>query len=98
MPMWTIWSIAPESFISTPSGPHRGRMLFAAGPAQALDFEWRDYQFKLKEALSVGAAMRMQERSNELIGKLNVPGQQSLCQKDDCLSLEGDPGPNQRLV
>lgn len=67
-------------------------------PAQAIDFEWNGFDGAWKNVLSVGAAMRMQERSNELVGKLNVPGQQTLCQADDCLSLEGDPAPNQRLV
>src|SRR5262249_42216334 len=47
---------------------------------------------------SAGIAFRMQDRNNGLIGKLNVPGQQTLCQADDCLSLNADPGPNQRLV
>src|SRR3546814_15801286 len=40
----------------------------------------------------------MQERDYRLIGKTNVPGQQDLCSKDSCISLTGDPEPNQRLV
>jgi len=65
---------------------------------QAIEFEWQGVEGAWKNVLSVGAAMRMQERSNELLGKLSVPGQQTLCQPDDCISLDGDPEPNQRLV
>ncbi|WP_162932499.1 DUF1302 domain-containing protein [Solimonas sp. K1W22B-7] len=67
-------------------------------PAQAVDFELGDFEGAWKNVVSVGAAMRMQNRSDELLGKLNVPGQQDLCRADDCVSLEGDPAPNQRLV
>lgn len=72
--------------------------VLAAGPALSLDWTLGSFEFAMKNQLSIGAAMRMQDRSNELIGKFAVPGQQDLCTVDDCISLEGDPGPNQRLV
>lgn len=70
----------------------------SGGPAVALDYNWNDISFTLNNRVSFGAAMRMEERDDDLIGKLNVDGQQNLCAPDDCLSFSGDPGPNQRLV
>jgi hypothetical protein len=81
--------------------------LVAAAPARALDWDVGPVRIDLKNRVSAGMAWRMQERNNALIGKLNVPGQQELCQHrdgsgDDCLSLtaipEPDTEPNQRLV
>lgn len=72
-------------------------VLFCA-PAAALEYSWNDVNFTLINRVSFGGAMRMEERDDELIGKLNVEGQQNLCAADDCLSFNGDPGPNQRLV
>lgn len=69
-----------------------------SGPAQALDYTWNDINFTLKNRFSIGAAVRMEERDNDMIGKLNVEGQQNLCAADDCISFTGDPAPNQRLV
>ena len=45
-----------------------------------------------------GVALRMQDRSINLLGKTDVPGQQTLCAADDCMSLSGNPAPNARLV
>ena len=67
-------------------------------PATALDWEWGGANISWNSRLSVGAAIRMQDVDYDLVGKLNVPGQETLCQPDDCISLNGDPGPNQRLV
>jgi len=67
-------------------------------PAQAIEAQWNDYDLQWKNLLSIGAQLRMQARSTELIGKTNVDGQQTLCAADDCLSVTGDPAPNQRLV
>ncbi|HSW12870.1 MAG TPA: DUF1302 family protein, partial [Solimonas sp.] len=80
----STWSVALLALVST--------------QGQAIEFEWNGVEGGWKNVLSVGAAMRMEERSNNLIGKLNVPGQQGLCDADDCISLDGDPAPNQRLV
>ena len=71
--------------------------LFAA-PAVALEYSWNDINFSLINRASFGGSLRMEERDDDLIGKLNVEGQQTLCQADDCLSFNGDPEPNQRLV
>lgn len=68
------------------------------GSAQALDWQFGDVDIKLNNRLSVGAAWRMQDIDDDLVGKLSVPGQETLCQPDDCISLNGDPAPNQRLV
>jgi hypothetical protein len=69
-----------------------------SGQAQALEYSWNDINFTLNNRLSFGGSMRMEDRDDDLIGKLNVEGQQNLCAADDCLSFSGDPGPNQRLV
>ncbi|TXH05824.1 MAG: DUF1302 family protein [Nevskiaceae bacterium] len=71
--------------------------LFAA-QAQALDYQWNDWAMTLNGRFSSGLTLRMQDRNNNLIGKLNVPGQQHLCDIDNCLSFTNDPRPNQRLV
>lgn len=67
-------------------------------PAQAVDFDWGPVTGALNTRVSVGAAMRVQERDLRLLGKLNIVGQQDLCVEDDCQSASGDPAPNQRLV
>ncbi len=67
-------------------------------PASALEGEFYGFDMQWKTMVSIGAQVRMQNRSSELIGKTNIEGQQDLCAADDCLSLSGDPGPNQRLV
>lgn len=68
------------------------------GSARALDWDWDEAHFSLKNSYSVGAAMRMQDRNGMLVGKLNTPGQQNLCAADNCISFTGDPEPNARLV
>jgi hypothetical protein len=73
-------------------------MTCCGGPALALDYSWGDLNLTLKNRFSVGAAFRMEERDDDLIGKLNVPGQQDLCDANNCISFTGDPAPNQRLV
>lgn len=76
-----------------------GIFLFACADAGALDFKLGDnVNLALNNRLSAGIAWRMQDRSPRLIGKLNIPGQSHLCDADNCLSLNGDPAPNQRLV
>ncbi|MDP3857252.1 MAG: DUF1302 family protein [Stagnimonas sp.] len=63
-----------------------------------LQWQWGGFNAELSGLYTIGAAWRMQQRSNELIGKLNVPGQQELCLADDCMSASGDLEPNQRLI
>src|SRR3546814_17786700 len=70
----------------------------SATQAVALEYDWNDTHFTLNNRYTFGAAIRMQERDYRLIGKTNVPGQQDLCSKDSCISLTGDPEPNQRRV
>lgn len=72
--------------------------LLACGPAQAIDGTWGESEYTINNRFSVGAAVRLENRDTDLIGKLNVPGQQTLCAADDCLSFLGDPAPNQRLL
>lgn len=83
------------------------RFGFCAGVAlavfgsQAFALDWQvgdSTNITFRNAVTVGAAMRMQERSNDLLGKLNVSGQENLCAADDCISFRGDPEPNQRLI
>ena len=68
--------------------------------AQAQDFKYDigDLQIGVTGSITSGVIWRTQARNLNLLGKLNVPGQQDLCTKDDCMSLQGDPAPNQRLV
>lgn len=72
--------------------------MLLSGPALALEYSWNDINFTLSNRFSVGAALRMEERDTDLVGKLNVPGQQNLCDGDNCISFNGNPEPNQRLV
>lgn len=72
--------------------------LLLSPASHALEYELFGGNFSLKNRLSTGAAWRTQHRSNDLVGKLNVPGQQQLCATDNCYSLSGDPAPNARLV
>ena len=72
--------------------------LFCAGPAMALDYQFDDINITINNRFTSGISVRMQNPSNDLIGKTNVPGQQNLCTADSCISLTGDPAPNQRLV
>ncbi|MGH8446026.1 MAG: DUF1302 family protein, partial [Solimonas sp.] len=79
----------------------RGAMVlaFLTPAAWAADWQFDDLNITLNSRFSVGAAMRMQGIDyKRQIGKLSVPGQQDLCATDNCLSLNGDPEPNQRLV
>lgn len=73
-------------------------LTLAWGPAQALDGTWGDFAYAIQNRFSVGAAWRLEDRDTDLIGKLNVPGQQDLCVPDDCMSFQGDPAPIQRLL
>ncbi|NKF23537.1 DUF1302 domain-containing protein [Solimonas marina] len=82
MPQWAIALLA----------------LLLPWPCLAFNFDIGDAQVDLNTRLTVGAGWRVEKRDDDLIGKLNVPGQQTLCQADDCMSLSGDPAPNQRLI
>ncbi len=73
-------------------------VLLAAPAALAAEWQFGDFDVKLNTRLSTGVAIRMQEIDYRLVGKLNVPGQELLCAPDNCLSLNLDPAPNQRLV
>ena len=66
--------------------------------AEAQDFELFGIDGNATHQFSIGANMRMQDRDNNIIGKTNIPGQQGLCEPDDCVSSSGDPAPNQRFV
>jgi hypothetical protein len=76
-----------------------GLALLHAGNSVAADLNWKlgDLEFLLSGQLAVGAAWRMDKPNLDLLGKLNVPGQQDLC-PDGCMSTSGDLEPNQRLV
>ena len=66
--------------------------------ASAIEGEFYGFDMNWKTLISIGAQVRMQAPSSELIGKTNIDGQQDLCAADDCVSLGGDSAPNQRLV
>lgn len=69
-----------------------------AAHAQDLRYELGDLEIGFTASITSGIALRTQDRNLNLLGKLNVPGQQDLCTADDCMSLSGDPAPNLRLV
>ncbi len=73
-------------------------LLLLSLPAAGLDFQWGDVSLTGKTFVTVGAGWRLEERDEDLLYKTNIEGQQNLCAADDCLSLFGDPEPNQRLV
>ncbi len=72
--------------------------LLITAQAQAFDYEWKGLKLSLAGTVTAGAGWRMEEPDVDLLGKLSVPGQQTLCSADDCMSPQGDPAPNQRLV
>ncbi|HUP90807.1 MAG TPA: DUF1302 family protein [Solimonas sp.] len=81
--------------------PWCGLLLAGLGaPALAMEMEWFDGALAgtLNTRVSFGVAWRMQDRTSNLIGKLNLEGQQNTCASDNCISLTGDPRPNQRIV
>jgi hypothetical protein len=75
-----------------------GALLLSSATAQALDYQFDELNITINNRFSSGIAIRMQQPSNDLIGKTNVPGQQDLCTRDSCLSITGDPEPNRRLI
>ncbi len=75
-----------------------GTLLCGATHATGLQIDWGNLHAELGGRFTAGATWRMQERSWDIVGKLNVPGQTTLCQPDDCISLTGDPEPNARLI
>ncbi len=66
------------------------------GSSSALEFDFYDIDISWNNRVTLAGAVRVEERDESLIGKLNL--NPSLCAGDDCLSLGGDPAPNQRLV
>ena len=72
-------------------------LLFSSLPAAAFEVQMGSFSATSKNAFSAGIGIRMQDPATDLLGKLNVPGQQDLC-FDNCLSFTGDPAPNQRLI
>lgn len=73
-----------------------------SGPAASLEWSFdladQSLDLTLNTRITAGAAFRMEDRSYDLLGKLNVPGQMNLCEENNCLSLSDDPSQNQRLV
>jgi hypothetical protein len=74
-----------------------------AVPAAALEFELGDgASLRMIHKVTLGAGLRTSDRHIDALGVLNTPGQQTLCQRDDCLSFgigaAFDPAPNRRLV
>ena len=60
-------------------------------PAAALDFTLGDTGItgSLRSQVSVGAAVRMQERDPALVGKLNLPGQEQFCEDKPATGAPG---------
>jgi len=73
--------------------------LLAVTPALAIEFEFgEDVTLTMVNKLTLGAGIRTQDYHSRNLGILNVPGQETLCQEDDCVSFTGLPGPNQNLL
>lgn len=68
----------------------------AAPTAQALDFtlESLDLTGKLQSQVSTGFAIRTEDRSSKLVGKLNLPGQEQFCEDKPLLPPGSAPGIN----
>src|SRR5687767_11714232 len=65
--------------------------LILAGPAGAIDFDIGDsITVKGVNRFTIGAGVRTQDYPGENLGILNVPGQEDLCQEDDCVSFAVD--------
>lgn len=54
----------------------------------ALNFEWGDIEGSLHNKASIGASWRMEEIDYSLVGKVNVPGQEAIC---DAAPAQGIP-------
>lgn len=52
----------------------------ASTTAMAFSGELGPIEYKLSNIMSFGAAMRMQDRNTDFIGRTNLPGQESYCQ------------------
>lgn len=70
-------------------------VMAAQTPALAVNFEYGGAEFSWTNRLVLGGGVRLEDREEDLIGKLNL--NPDLC-PDDCISFTGDPEPNQRLV
>jgi hypothetical protein len=78
-------------------------LLALSAPTLALDFDLGDgLGVKMVNKFTLGAGLRTQGAHIDDLGILNTPGQQRLCQLDDCLSFGTgaafDPEPNRRLL
>lgn len=62
-----------------------------AAPAAAYDFSFSDGELtgSIRTQVSVGAALRTQDRARSLIGKLNLPGQEQFCEDKPAGSAPG---------
>lgn len=79
----------------------RSLVLLAAGlglstSATALEFNFHDVGISFNNRVTIGAGWRVESRDPALVGKLN--NDPFLCEGTDCITLSGDPEPNQRLV
>lgn len=65
-----------------------------AGTALAVDFSFSSLNLtgKLQSQFSVGGTVRTEERSSDLVGKLNLPGQEQFCEDKPLLPPQPLPG------
>lgn len=74
-------------------------ILATAQPAAAAEFQLgENLTLNANNKFTLGVGVRTQGRHADDLGILNTPGQQTLCQADDCLSFAGDTEPNRRLL
>lgn len=86
-----------------------GVAMLAAPSAMALNFEFGDLGLSWENRVTAGLQVRTEHRSDDLVDKTNVSGQETLCAalpgtgfasnfNADCQSRVGDPAPSQRLI
>lgn len=89
---------APARVFPLPAGSGRAWLAISlsmgAGAAMALDFEWSglDLRGTVQAQVSAGTTVRTEARSDELVGKLNLAGQQSFCDDDPVVPPSPLPG------
>ena len=66
--------------------------------ANAIEAQFGDFTLKGVSKFTLGAGVRTEGRHSDDLGVLNTPGQQTLCQFDDCVSFNGNTAPNRRLL
>lgn len=90
--------MSPKHSLRTSAGLIMAAVLATSSAVNAQSFNAGPFGVETTHQFAIGAAVRMQDRDNRIVGKTNIDGQQNLCSADDCVSSSGDTAPNQRFV